>query len=407
MKNLVTTIVALAFGSTLGLSGCKKEATCETVAPKIKECVPQAKDESAEELAGECKKMVEKRPDMLKNMGECMDKPCAEFLSCMDKAEEAARKGERLEKISKATAAKDWKDVAYVCDSILEKKTDDDLVKACNELAKAAFADLGAKMTALKTEMKEDKDYQCMTYEKYAAMVSADEGTKAKALCEEVRAAGRAGEQVGEVKKAIETKDFKSASYTCQTALEKKDNPALVKECEAFAKAASESLTADLTKLRDEMKKDEKFSCFDLEKYGKMISEEEGKKAKTLCDELGKADDVAKALAAVAKVKTEGAADADKANVPFECNYTIEGLEKIGTEWAKTQAATLAKACYVELGAVVLEKNATDEEMKYSCNFRAKEVFEGLKKHGLKDPSLDKYLTSEAVKAKCAEFLPQ
>jgi hypothetical protein len=45
--------------------------------------------------------------------------------------------------------------------------------------------------------------------------------------------------------------------------------------------------------------------------------------------------------------------------------------------------------------------------MKYSCNFRAKEVFEGLKKYGLKDPSLEKYLTSEAVKAKCAEFLPQ
>lgn len=391
------------------LVGCKKDgegaggsggaagggATCAQLVDKMAECKPDRfpADKKAT-IIEKCEKESVKDAAMLAAAGPCVSKSCDEFESCMDAAQEAGRKTKYLADIKEASEKKDYSKISYTCERIVEKKTDAELVKACQDLAKTATTDLKGQLDKLLADKKDDEKFLCGDYKQFAKIVSEEEGKSAETFCSEFSGKVRAGAKSAEITKATEAKDWKtSAIYSCpDTDEEKKKEADLAAACLDFYTKATADLTAGLTKARDELKGDDAFVCLDLKRYAKKVSDDEEKKANTLCDEVDWADDVSKTLAAVKEATAKG-------EVPFECGYTGEKLDGLGTDWAKAQSAALAKECYVVLGKAVIEKQLP--EMKYTCDYQVKKVLEGLDKYKLTDPSLDTVLANENLKKLC------
>jgi hypothetical protein len=158
------------------------------------------------------------------------------------------------------------------------------------------------------------------------------------------------------------------------------ENQTLVDACKEVMPKLVEAVSAEVTKQRDEGKHDFG-TCGDLEQFAKAVGGDAEGKAKTLCDEAKASETAKKALdEAAAKVKAK---DAD---MPYECKAALEELGKIDTEWAKGQKDAVVKACFVDLGKVIME--AKVPEMKYVCDFRVKEIYQAVKDHSLDDADL-------------------
>jgi hypothetical protein len=91
--------------------------------------------------------------------------------------------------------------------------------------------------------------------------------------------------------------------------------------------------------------------------------------AETLCNEIGLMADTAKGFKQVQEnIEKKTAA------LPFECLYFPEQLAAIGTDWAKAKREELVKACFIDLGVIILESR-DDKKIKDACGDMQKAVY--------------------------------
>jgi hypothetical protein len=170
--------------------------------------------------------------------------------------------------------------------------------------------------------------------------------------------------------------DQKRAMYRCKSGAEiKKVVPELDKACLAMASGQLTAAIDTLRKSRDAGTRDFK-TCFEIDRLAEGATGDTAKIAKELCKELEVAEDAKKAIDEAQKNVT-----AKKADVPFQCQYTGDKLAQLDTEWSKRTLEALYKACYVDLGAVVLDVDPKDA--KYVCPFQVKRMKDTIAKHDL------------------------
>lgn len=161
----------------------------------------------------------------------------------------------------------------------------------------------------------------------------------------------------------LKGEEASDAMMGCRVSEETKTKvPEFAKACTDMASAALVEATAAATKARDEGKNDYS-TCSNLERLAEQAGVEALTKAKALCMEVEVSETAKKAI-------TEAKANvgANKADMPWECGKAVDELAKITSEWATKTSAEVVKACYVDLGVVII--NVESKDAKYVCPFR-------------------------------------
>lgn len=254
-----------------------------------------------------------------------------------------------------------------------------DAMKACQKAARGAkrAKEVAAAVTAGKWKDAWD---DCTIIPEYYADASF------KAECLKVLA---------EAPAKLSADDLRSAAFRCDSGKEIADAvPEFKQTCAKMNTGKLTAATAAVTKARDTGVRDYK-ACHDLESAAKAAGGDAVAKAKTLCDEAGKAEDARKGIESAREY-----AKAEKKSFPYQCSSVPKELDAIGTEWAKAKKDELLKACYVELGAVVIDASAKDA--KYVCPYGITQVLEANKLHDLatKFPEMAQALTRLPAKCK-------
>ena len=188
--------------------------------------------------------------------------------------------------------------------------------------------------------------------------------------------------KVAEIAKAKESDDVTKMKEACEFVSE--EDAEIFAACKEVMPKVFEATAAEVVKKRDAGEHDFGL-CGDLERFAKVMGGDAEAKAKTHCEESQAGESVKKALdKAAANVK------AKEADIPYECKAALEDLGKLDSDWAKTKTGEVAKACYVDLGKVIMA--AKIPEMKYVCDFRVEEVIKAAKTHKLEDAELKEWI---------------
>jgi hypothetical protein len=204
----------------------------------------------------------------------------------------------------------------------------------------------------------------------------------------------RAQKDIKEIKEATDKGDWSKASIVCEIREKSfEDVPELKQVCDDMYTKALDTLGKDVEAIRDG-KSDKKVfnTCFDYKRMAGKISEDKKKAAEDLCKEANAGANVAKAIE-----DALSAAKEKKNAVPYKCRMVIKELEKIGSDWAKEATKKVAKACYQDLGTVVLAAIVPDMTF---CKSAAKEIVTAVDTYGLKGGDLDALVAKAKEKCK-------
>lgn len=177
-------------------------------------------------------------------------------------------------------------------------------------------------------------------------------------------------------KLAADPDDLASAMFRCRSAGKLAQvAPAFVKACQALAAAQLPAAQSTALAAREAGRNDFKV-CSDLEELAKIAGDDAPAAARKTCDEL-----VASESARKAADDARGHAKDKKPAMPFRCGAAAAELAKLDTDWAKRTLEALHRACYVELGAVILQEHAKDA--KYACPSPIKALIDAAGKYDL------------------------
>lgn len=191
------------------------------------------------------------------------------------------------------------------------------------------------------------------------------------------------------ITEAVAKKKYSRALSTCKYS--KKDlNDSLKKKCKEVAKGAYKELAAKAQKALDTGEVKNEYSlCSDLKAAGEAMGEADKKKAEALCADVKLARDGHKAiLKAKESIKKGGT------SIPFNCKWALDKLDKSKSAYAKKLKGKILKACYVDLGVMLLEKKLPG--MKSYCPYGVKKLFKAVKKYSVKDAKLDPLMAKAA-----------
>lgn len=193
--------------------------------------------------------------------------------------------------------------------------------------------------------------------------------------------------------KQLAEKAWRDARASCEGLRpDLKDGSQEKQLCDGLPRQALTELTTALTALRDKGDEDKDLKCYELRDAAKAVSEDETKKAEVLCQEVAIGAKAGPAIAAAQK-----SLQASAAEIPFDCDFVLDMLEKIGSDFARTRAQDVARACYVDLGRAVLA--AKVPAMQYVCDYQVQKVWDAAKKWSLQDADLAAWL--EKAKPLC------
>lgn len=176
----------------------------------------------------------------------------------------------------------------------------------------------------------------------------------------------------------LSAEDRKSLVYRCSGETGKELEKMVPEFGAMCAKIVSEqlaALTEAVTKARDTGENDYT-TCFSLRELAKQAGPDAVAAAETLCTEVDLAAKVKKGLSDVASSISK-----KQTLMPYSCRMTVDELGELGSEWAKARQAELLKACYVDLGAIIVEVSAKDA--KYMCPYAITEWKKGVEKFSL------------------------
>lgn len=170
--------------------------------------------------------------------------------------------------------------------------------------------------------------------------------------------------------------DLAKTMYRCKSGDElKKVAPDFEKACKTLAGNQLAASQKAGTAARDAGKNDYK-ACRDLKDTAALAGGDAVAAAQKLCDEMDVAEGAKKA-----SEEARANAAGKKTNVPYHCDASAEKLAKLETEWAKKTLDDVLKACYVELGTVVIQEEG--KNAKYSCPLYITKVKEAVAKYDL------------------------
>ena len=330
-RTAVLWTILFAFGLFAG-TGCKSD--CQKLADKYQECEDEkASDKEIGEFVEKCEKNED--GDKIKTQLDCMSKndSCDDFKKCVKDARKAAYFKEELEELKGKVEKGDIDDAKYTCARWMKDAETKD-----NADVKTICADVLKKVSEGKLE---------------------------------------------KIKEQVKKGEFSRATSDCKYALEDemfKDDADIKKYCEELPKLGIKALTDKVTKLRDEGAKDTFDPCYKLKDLAKKAGADHEKKAELLCREAKAASQVKEVAAKVAEtLKT------DAPNIPWTCKNAITELQKIDTEWSKKQIPTVAKKCYAELGAKILELRTKE---RFCSSVNDKVIIEAFDKYKFDDAKL-------------------
>lgn len=240
-------------------------------------------------------------------------------------------------------------------------------VKKCQEEEKKAKDDGSFDAEYQKAQMACFEKSDCEAVVKCASEVADKQYTK---------------KQVKEIEEAGKGDDIEKMKDACQYVDE--DKAELVTACKPIMVKLVAASTTEVTKMRDEGKHDYS-ACGDLERFAKTVGSDEEAKAKVLCSESQASENVAKALSESAANVT-----AKKADMPYECGAALKELGEIDTEWAKGKKSEVTKACFEDLGLVIMEVKVPG--MQYVCDFRVKEIYKAVKEHNIENEKMKEWM---------------
>jgi hypothetical protein len=188
--------------------------------------------------------------------------------------------------------------------------------------------------------------------------------------------------------------DLSTVGFRCRSGEEiKKVSPEFEKACKSLSAGQLDAAQKAAIAARDAGKNDYK-ACSDLKRASEGGTAEATAAALKLCDEIAASEDAKKAA-------TEARANiaAKKTSVPITCQFAAEKLAKVESEWAKKTLDDVYKACYVELGAFVIEEKGKDA--KYGCPYEITKIKEAITKHDLATKFPELAETMKKLPAKC------
>lgn len=235
-------------------------------------------------------------------------------------------------------------------------------------------------------EQKKEKDAGTFDEEALKAQMECLD----KESCDDVKTCMRAESEKAYVKKQVKeigaaaaSDDVEKMKKACQYIDEEKSE--LVEACKPVMVKLVDATMKEVTKMRDEGKHDYGV-CGDLERFGAAVGDDVAVNAKKLCVEAQASEKVAKAIA-----EANTNAKANKTDIPFECEMSLTDLKEIDSDWAKTKKAEVVKACYEDLGLVIME--AKVDEMQYVCDFQVGKVYRAVKEHGIENEKMKPWMT--------------
>lgn len=182
---------------------------------------------------------------------------------------------------------------------------------------------------------------------------------------------------------ALDTNNVSEMKEACQYADDSK--PDIVAACAPIVARLLAATTSEVTALRDAGKHDFA-TCTDLERFAKSVGVQEERRAKVLCREAQAAANVHKALA-----ESSANLKANKADLPYVCGGVLKELAAINTPWAEGRKAVVAKACFEDLGLLVMQLKVP--EMKYLCDFRVREVYDAVQTYAIDSAEMRAWMT--------------
>jgi len=304
-----------------------------------------------------------------------------------------------------------------------------DAVKKCSKGDKAAKIDK-AEFVSMCEKVKADpkqkesfeSDMACMKEDSCEKMEACAKAQRARSRVKAIAEASAAGKWkdafddctlseeyfADETYKAECTKVFANADkitveglssimFRCKSGEKLKQvSPEFAKACTTLAGGQLTSAQKAATAARDAGKNDYKL-CHDLKDAAAQAGGDAAAGAQKLCDEMAASEDAKKATD-----EARANAAAKKTNVPYQCDSSAEKLGKLDTEWAKKTLDDVYKACFVELGAVVIaEKGGKDA--KYVCPYEIKKITDAVAKHDLATRFPELADTMKKLPAKCQE----
>lgn len=191
-----------------------------------------------------------------------------------------------------------------------------------------------------------------------------------------------------------------SIMFRCQSGDKiKKVAPDFEKACKTIAMGQLAAAQKAATAARDAGKNDYK-ACSDLKKVAELAGGDAVAAAEKQCEEMTASETAKKATD-----EAHANAGAKKTSMPYQCDAAAEKLAKLDTEWAKQTLDAVYKACYGELGGVILEEKAKDA--KYICPYEIKKVIEAAAKYDLAAKLPDLGEAMKKLPAKCKDELKQ
>ena len=185
-----------------------------------------------------------------------------------------------------------------------------------------------------------------------------------------------------------------SIMFRCQSGDKiKKVAPEFEKACKTIATGQLAAAQKAATEARDAGKNDYK-ACSDLKKVAELAGGDAVTAAAKLCDEMAAAEPARKATE-----EARANVAAKKTSTPYQCESAAEKLGKLDTEWAKKTLDDVYKACFVELGAVVIDEKGKDA--KYGCPYEIKKLTDAVAKYDLAAKFPELVEAMKKLPAKC------
>lgn len=409
---MTVTIAAMFMGAAITVVGCSTE--CERVIDKELECTGDAAGALAGGLKAVAVKMCESRrkaPEFKVSI-DCMaaTSTCDEFRACKMATRQAARAAE-TEEMKAAAAAERARVTQERADEVTKLVSVGKLSKAVSDcsndlkayqaggpLQEACDGAFNVAATQLKPADKllsVAMGYMCSRPDVSAWGKASAPFTKA--------CAGIAAQKMEALEAASEAGTLDGYACRAYLAFVKKSSPDdLVTAhtfCEQALRTANSKKTARLQKVleaqRDNGTKHDVMDCVDYLKLRAKHTPEEQAAAKMLCEEAQQASEHKEAIELARKALRE-----KRTRPPLQCRFLLEEgeTELRGSKWFAVQAPILAKACYGDLGKLIL-RNVT----KGPCMSSAKAVHTWAAKYnlGASDPELEALLTE--TRAACGK----
>lgn len=376
----ILVVAMLVGGASMMVTGCGSE--CETAINKEIECTESEKrkasmEKDKSEIIEKCNK--DSDDERMKMMVECGQKStCAEVKACQLQA----RSAEDAKEITAAVASGDISKAVRTCSYQLESYQAGGAFKtACDSAFSAAAG-----------KLDDEKLGRSISY-----LCTGDDGAAWKKGSDAIKTAcGSVGDAM---KKVLETsrdagkyEKYKCESYVEYVSKNAPDGKAAAEKFCADAKTTADTkqvevLKKEIVAQRDAGTKADFGKCYKYKKLAETLPAAEKAAAILLCEESTAAADFNKAMGEVKK-----AIAAKKKRAPYQCSsFLKKGDEKLkGSKWFATKAPVLAKACYGDLGKIILATVSAR-----LCLSGPKAVHEYATKYnlGASDPTLQALLT--------------